>query len=101
MSETIAVSIKLLDKQLEIGCPKQEKAALIASAEFLNEQLQDVRDSGVIGLERIALLTALNLSRELLIAQQGNALRADIKNQIASINIKLQQALEDLQLPNL
>jgi cell division protein ZapA len=44
-----------------------ERAALLDSAEFLNTEMKKIRDSGkVIGLDRIAVMAALNMANELL-----------------------------------
>ena len=48
-------------------CPYEERSALLDSAEFLNARMREVRDSGkVVGLDRIAVMVALNLANEFL-----------------------------------
>jgi len=68
MSDTFAhVSIKILGKEYQVACPAEEKAALLASAELLNKKMQDIRNSGkVLGLDRVAVMAALNLANELI-----------------------------------
>ena len=65
MSDTYAhVSIKILGKEYQVACPAEEKAALLASAELLNEKMQDIRSSGkVLGLDRVAVMAALNMAK--------------------------------------
>lgn len=61
------VSVRILEKEYFIACPYEERSALLDSAEFLNARMREVRDSGkVVGLDRIAVLVALNLTNELL-----------------------------------
>jgi cell division protein ZapA len=61
------MTIKLLDKEFVVACPDNERDALIDAARFLDRKLREVRDGGrVIGMERIAVITALNLANELL-----------------------------------
>lgn len=68
-SETVFV--KILDKDYQVACPREERAALQESAELLDERMRAIkRSSSVIGLERIAVMAALNLSHELLQARQ-------------------------------
>ncbi|WP_341936677.1 cell division protein ZapA [Marinimicrobium sp. C2-29] len=68
-SETVFV--KILDKDYQVACPREERAALQESAELLDERMRAIkRSSSVIGLERIAVMAALNLSHELLQAKQ-------------------------------
>lgn len=67
MSETIPVNVQILDKEYMISCPIEEKEALLQSAKTLNERMREVRDSGkVLGTERIAVMTALNIVHEYL-----------------------------------
>jgi cell division protein ZapA len=61
------VSVRILEKEYFIACPYEERSALLDSAEFLNARMREVRDSGkVVGLDRIAVMVALNLTNELL-----------------------------------
>lgn len=64
---TETVFVKILDKEYQVACPREERAALQESAELLDERMRSIKRSGsVIGLERIAVMAALNLSHELL-----------------------------------
>ena len=66
------VTIKILEKEYNVACPIEEKPQLLASAELLNLKMREIRDSGkVVGLDRVAVMAALNLANELLKAK-GN-----------------------------
>lgn len=61
------VNITILDKEYLISCADEEREQLHTSVEYLNEKLRELKKSGkVIGAERIAIMTALNLTSELL-----------------------------------
>ena len=61
------VTIRILEKEYNVACPLEEKASLLASAEFLNGKMKEIRDSGkVVGLDRVAVMAALNIANELL-----------------------------------
>jgi cell division protein ZapA len=61
------VNVRLLEKEYVVACPQNERSALLDSAELLNAKMREVRDSGkIIGLDRIAVIAALNLTNELL-----------------------------------
>jgi cell division protein ZapA len=65
MSPVAAVTI--LDKEYRVTCPEEERDALFAAARLLDEQMREIRSGGrVIGLERIAVMAALNFAYELL-----------------------------------
>lgn len=61
------VIVKILDKEYQVACPPDQERALLDAARHLDKQMRSVRDSGkVIGLERIAVMVALNTTYELL-----------------------------------
>jgi len=68
MNEMYAhVSIRILEKEYQVACPANEKAALMESADMLNQKMREIRDSGkVVGLDRVAVMAALNMANELL-----------------------------------
>jgi len=68
MNEMFAhVTVRILEKEYHVACPAEEKTDLLASAELLNRKMRDIRDSGkVVGLDRVAVMAALNLANELL-----------------------------------
>ncbi len=68
MSEMFAhITIRILEKEYQVSCPAEEKANLLASVDLLNSKMREIRDSGkVIGLDRIAIMAALNMANELL-----------------------------------
>lgn len=61
------VVVRILDKDYQVACPPEQERALIEAARHLDRQMRSVRDQGkVIGLERIAVMVALNTTYELL-----------------------------------
>ena len=63
-SETTVVTI--LDKEYRISCPAEQTEALHSAARYLSDKMRDIRSAGkVIGVERIAVMAALNISYEL------------------------------------
>jgi cell division protein ZapA len=79
------VTVRILEKEYHVACPAEEKAELLASAELLNRRMREIRDSGkVVGLDRVAVMAALNLANELLKAQGRDE---ELKN-IVGLRIK-------------
>ena len=65
--ELARVSVRILDKEFMIACPYEQRSALLDSAQYLDAKMREVRDSGkVVGIDRIAVIAALNLTNELL-----------------------------------
>lgn len=72
MSKASTFSVTILDKEYQVACPPEQQAELLLSARHLDEQMRAIRSTGkVIGLERIAVMAALNISHELLQTRNG------------------------------
>tara|TARA_R110000787_G_scaffold42983_37_gene105453 strand:- start:2194 stop:2484 length:291 start_codon:yes stop_codon:yes gene_type:complete len=63
----MSVTVRIMGREYTVLCPQEEHEALVASADFLNERMSAIRKRGkALGAERIAVMAALNLARELL-----------------------------------
>ena len=66
MSNDVTVALSILDKQYQIACKAEEQADLISAAQYLDKQMREIRSNGkTLGLERITVMAALNISYEL------------------------------------
>jgi cell division protein ZapA len=93
MSEKIInASISILGKIYPIRCQESELHSLEQAAAYLNEQMMEVQDSGkVINLERIAIITALNITNQLL---QQSQQKNNLMNKISQHLNRLQEKLD-------
>jgi len=89
------VTIRILDKEYLISCEEGEREQLHAAVNFLNARMQDMKNSGrVIGSERIAVMTALNLAHELLAYKRENEdYTSNIDTAIQRLKGKIDEAL--------
>lgn len=63
------VSVRILDRDYLIACTQEERPGLMRAAALLDDKLRELRNAGTNrggGLDRIAVLAALNLAHELL-----------------------------------
>ncbi len=88
------VAITLLDKEFLIHCPEEAQAELLRSARLLDQRLREIKTGGrVFGMERIAVMAALNLSHELLQKERElNSLKQAAARLENRINGVLQQS---------
>jgi cell division protein ZapA len=97
MTEMYAhVNVKILDKEYQVSCKADEKADLLDSAELLNRKMREIRDSGkVTGLDRIAVMAALNMAHELLQAQgKGDVLETEAAGRLQAMRERVESALQ-------
>jgi len=66
------VPVSILDKVFHIGCPIEEETDLIEAGKYLDAEMRAIRSSGrVLGIERVAIMAALNVTHELLKYKYG------------------------------
>jgi cell division protein ZapA len=98
VSPANTVKVKILDKEYQVACPPEQESELLTSAKYLDKQMRGIRDSGkVIGLERIAVMAALNVSYELLQASDHSDASPPGADAVKRLNRKLDEALYDLR----
>lgn len=90
------VNVKILEKEYQISCPAEERKALVDSAELLNVKMREIRDSGkVVGLDRIAVMAALNMANDLIAANGvGHQLESEVKGKVREMRERVESALE-------
>ncbi len=75
IKDSKAISVKILSKEFQVNCPAGAEEQLHEAAYYLDQKMKEIRRSGrVIGLERIAMMAALNISHELLAFRQQKEL---------------------------
>ncbi len=94
-----AVFIHVMGKEYQISCPPEQEEALKKAADYLDHQMRGIRESGkVVGLERIAVMAALNISHELHHQDdQGGLSREAADEHVNRMNKKLDKALHELK----
>ncbi|HJY37823.1 MAG TPA: cell division protein ZapA [Steroidobacteraceae bacterium] len=92
---TTRVSVRILEKEYQVACLPEERSELLDSAEFLNLKMREIRDAGnIVGLDRIAVMAALNLAHELLrIRGRGDAADTDVSQKIRQLRERVENAL--------
>lgn len=89
------VSVRILEKEYQVACPASERTDLLDSAEALNERMREIRDSGkVVGLDRIAVMAALNMANELLQAKtRDEEFEGNVGNRLRLLSDRLESVL--------
>ncbi len=96
MSEKNSITIKILGRDYQIACGPDEEDALRQAASYLNKQMEQVKKHGsTLGFEKIAVMTALNISHELLQnSQQANDTESGAQQFLSQLEKKIESALQ-------
>ncbi|NJO15162.1 MAG: cell division protein ZapA [Thioploca sp.] len=99
-SKTIPVNLRVLDKDYIVACPEEERDTLMASAQYLNKKVQEVREGGkVVSTERMVVISALNIIHEYLQYKQQRENSIGIaQNEITRLENKIEFALSAIKL---
>jgi cell division protein ZapA len=91
------LQISIMGREFRVACPENEQAGLLEAVEYLNKKMHDIRDNGkVVGLDRIAIMAALNIAHELLSIKVGGGFDlAEVKRRMNHMETILDQALFD------
>lgn len=94
MTANAQVTVRILDRDYHVACPPEERESLLKAADLLSQQMSEVRDSGrVVGMDRIAVMVALNLAHQYLEAEAGEARVVDgALDRIRRMRIRLAEA---------
>ena len=93
------VSVRILEKEYQVSCPASDRTDLLDSAEALNAKMREIRDSGkVVGLDRIAVMAALNMANDLIAAHgKGDVLESAAKIKVRAMRERVESALQSGQ----
>mgnify|MGYP000470503571 CR=1 FL=1 len=95
MSAMQEFSVMILGREFTIACPPDQVAALRDSVNYLNRKMQDIQRNGrVVGIDRIAVMAALNMAHELLSAERDACDLVSVQHRIAHLQRIVDQALQ-------
>ena len=91
------LDVTIMGREFRVACPEEEQKGLLEAVDYLNQKMHEIKDHGkVIGLERIAIMAALNIAHEFLSTKVGGGFDiAEIKRKIAGMETVLDQAISD------
>ena len=96
-ADSKGLQINIMGREFRVACPEEEQKSLLDAVDYLNRRMQDIRSSGkVVGLERIAIMAALNITHEFLTTKVGGGFdMAELKRRMARMENVLDQVMSD------
>ena len=90
------MEINIMGREFRIACTPEEQKSLREAVDYLSRKMQEIKDQGkVTGLDRVAIMAALNISHEYLTARFGGFDVADIKRRMTNIETIVDQVLSE------
>ena len=96
-SKIKTLDVKILDRELRIACPEEERAELLDAVAYLDKKMREIHETGKIAsVERIALMAALNITHELLGMKVGRGVDlADFTRRMNAMQAAIDEALAE------
>jgi cell division protein ZapA len=90
------VGVRILDREYLVACPPEEREGLLSAASLLDARMREIRGSNrMAGIDRIAVLAALNLAHELLQQREGGGTRErDLARAMGELTRRIDGLLE-------
>lgn len=96
MSEVRGVDVSIMGREFRVSCTDDEYEALMSAVSYLDRKMREIRDGGkVIGVERIAIMAALNIAHELLTTRTGGFDIGDFKRRINFMQEQIEQEISE------
>ncbi|MES2547935.1 MAG: cell division protein ZapA [Pseudomonadota bacterium] len=94
MSNAKSIDVNIMGREFTVACTDEERAGLLEAVNYLDKKMHDIRDTGkVVGIDRIAIMAALNLSHELLHTKTGDVDIGDYKRRISAMQSQIDEAM--------
>lgn len=96
MSTAKSLDVQIMGREFTVSCTDEERQGLVDAVSYLDKKMRDIRDSGKItGVERIAIMAALNLSHEVLNTKSGDIDIGDYKRRINDMQNQIDDAIAE------
>ncbi|HEX7811182.1 MAG TPA: cell division protein ZapA [Burkholderiales bacterium] len=94
--ETRGLDVSIMGREFRVSCTEEEQKDLLKAVEFLNNKMKEIRDTGkVIGVERIAIMAALNITHEYLSTRAAGGFDVgEFKRRMNRMQATIDQAIE-------
>ena len=95
--DTKGLQITIMGRNFRVACKDEEQASILEAVDYLNRRMEEIRYQGkIVGLERIAIMAALNITHEFLGAKvEGGFDIAAFKRRMTSMETVIDQAMSE------
>ncbi|MEO5861747.1 MAG: cell division protein ZapA [Burkholderiales bacterium] len=98
-NESKTLDVMIMGKTYRVTCAPDEEKDLLAAVDFVDNRMSEIREGGrTMAIERLAVMTALNIAHELISSKSGKGVAsAEIRRKISLMRNTITEALADTQ----
>lgn len=90
------LDVTIMGREFRVACAPDEQEQLLTAVDYLDNKMREIREAGkVIGVERIAIMAALNITNEFLNTRVGGFDVGDFKRRMNSMQKQIDEAMAD------
>jgi cell division protein ZapA len=90
------LDVTIMGREFRVACAPEEQEQLLMAVDYLDGKMREIRDAGkVIGVERIAIMAALNIANEFLNTRVGGFDVGDFKRRMNSLQKQIDEVMAD------
>jgi len=94
MANNVSLDVAIMGREFRVACPEDEREGLLQAVSYLDRKMREIRDSGkVIGLERIAIMAAINITHDYLASKPIEPDMREHRQRLDHMSKLLDQAL--------
>ena len=93
--EARGLDVNIMGREFRVSCTEEERRELLKAVDHLNSKMREIRDTGkVVGVERIAIMAALNIAHEYLSTRTDGGFDVrEFKRRMSSMQATIDQAM--------
>jgi cell division protein ZapA len=96
-TDSLSLDVSIMGREYRVACKPEERQELLDAVAYVDRQMREIRDSAKQNnAERVAVMTALNVSHELLkVRVSGNVDLGGLKRRIQNMQSTIDAALAE------
>ncbi|HEV8644557.1 MAG TPA: cell division protein ZapA [Burkholderiales bacterium] len=93
--EARSLDVNIMGREFRVSCTEEERRDLLKAVDYLNAKMREIRDTGkIIGVERIAIMAALNITHEYLSTRMDGGFDVgEFKRRMLNMQATIDQAI--------
>ena len=92
------IKVKIAEREFTIACGSEDRDNVIEAAAFLNQQMASVaKNNNALGADRLAIMTALNISHDLLEMRRNMGEGHAVDARLDKLNEEIDLAMDKIR----
>ncbi len=97
-NEKEGVKVSIMHREFTVSCKPEESQGLVEAAAYVDRQMKTIaKGSQVLGMDRCAIMAALNITHELLELRRSLGDNETVESRLEQLNDRIDKVVADFQ----